>query len=510
MLIKILLATLCLLPQVEEMNSKFLVKLENGETVFGTADAEVRLETSFGHAVFRTANIRGVNQRNGQFTIRTAEGDSLKGAIVDQQLVLKTEEGEKEINFSVIESISVVARAPKAAGKITDGIAANEMSYHLRMPDDYSPEETYNAILILHGSNMNSKAYVNTIASAWPAIAKRNILIGINGENKSRGFKPENPSYNYSYVNFVGKSTYKGYPGTDRESPALVSEVLTEIKEYVAYDKLFVGGHSQGGFFTYSVIMNYPDQVDGAFPIAGGMIFQTDPAAYDNEELRKEQRKIPLAIVHASNDRVVKFSLSESAHRAFLGDSFPMLRLITNDRSGHSFAALPIDEAIGWLERMTETNAQKIVDGAKELNDKKKFRDLAGLLARTDLPNFDENQTKEIEMLRGVLEANAESQCGDLEEKISENKSNSWIGEFYNFRNEFEFTKTAKPVLAAFEEIKKKHESPAKKIYGEARKLFQQQKRDEAYEKCTEIVETYYASSKYMTVKGWLENRDDK
>ena len=509
MFIKILIAVCCFIPQTEEPTVQFLVK-GDGETIVGTTDQEILLETSFGHAVFRAEQIRGITRKEDEFTIRTAAGDSIKGAIENQQLVVKTETGDKTIEFTNFDSVSVVARATLTPGEITNGVSANEMSYHLRVPEDFASDKTYNAILILHGSNMNSKSYVNTIASAWPDIAKRYILIGINGENKSRNFNPDKPAYNYSYVNFVGKSTYKGYPGTDRESPALVSEVLAELKEYVPFKKLFVGGHSQGGFLTYSVMMNYPDQVDGAFPIAGGMIFQVDPTAYAKEDLRKQQREIPLAIVHASNDRVVNFGLSEAAHRAFLGDQFPMLRLVTNDTSGHSFAALPVNEAIQWLESMTTDDADQVVSCARELIGEGKFRDVAGLLARENLPKLGADQQQALSDLRTKLETRASESCEGLLEVIEANENGDWVADFYDFRNEFEFTETAKPIVAAYEKIKEQHEEPAKKLYGEARKLFQQQKRSEAYEKCTEIVDNYYASTKFMTVKGWLDNRKDK
>lgn len=508
MLIKILLAVCCFIPQTDELSVQFVVK-HGDETTIGTSEQEIRLETSFGHAVFRADQIRGITRKEDQFTIRSAQGDSIKGKIEDQELILKTESGDKIFEFSAIDSVAVVSRATLTPGEITDGLAANEMSYHLRMPEGFAADKSYNAILILHGSNMNSKAYVNTIASAWPDIANRYILIGINGENKSRNFNPDNPAYNYSYVNFVGKSTYKGYPGTDRESPALVSEVLTELKEYVPFKKLFVGGHSQGGFLTYSVMMNYPDQVDGAFPIAGGMIFQVDPTAYDKEDLRKQQREIPLAIVHASNDRVVDFGMSESAHRAFLGDSFPMLRFVTSDTAGHSFAALPIDDAIQWLESMTTDDSDHVVSYAKELAKEENFRDVAGLLSRGNLPKLDAEQEQVFSDLRKELESKAAESSKDLLTLIEDNEDHHWVGDFYEFRNEYEFTNAAKPIVAAYEKIKEEHEEPAKKLYGEARRLFQQKKRDEAYEKCAEIVDKYYASTKFMTVKGWLDNRKD-
>ena len=101
---------------------------------------------------------------------------------------------------------------------------------------------------------------MGTIATAWPDIARDFILLGINGETPSN--IGDDPRFNYSYVNYVGRSTFKGFPGTDRESPALVSEAMAELKEVYPISHYLVGGHSQGGFLTYSLLMNFPE-VDG-------------------------------------------------------------------------------------------------------------------------------------------------------------------------------------------------------------------------------------------------------
>ena len=61
--------------------------------------------------------------------------------------------------------------------------------------------------------------------------------------------------------------------------------------------------------------------------------------------------------------------------------------------------------------------------------------------------------------------------------------------------------------MAAFAELRKMHEGPAKQAFGEARQLFQQGKQDEGYAKYKEIVEKYYASPLYRIVKRSLDER---
>jgi hypothetical protein len=105
-------------------------------------------------------------------------------------------------------------------GKILDGSTRTLLTYAVRAPDDYQAgsNKKWPAVVILHGSNMNARAYVNTIAGVWPDIARDHILVGINGENPSS--LGDEPQFHYTYADYVGRSRYTGYPGTDRESPA--------------------------------------------------------------------------------------------------------------------------------------------------------------------------------------------------------------------------------------------------------------------------------------------------
>jgi hypothetical protein len=76
---------------------------------------------------------------------------------------------------------------------------------------------------------MNGQSYVSTITAAWPEIARGFILLGISGETVSN--IGDDVRFKYSYVNYVGRSTYKGFPGTDHASPGLISEAMAELKE---------------------------------------------------------------------------------------------------------------------------------------------------------------------------------------------------------------------------------------------------------------------------------------
>ena len=99
MIYKILIALTLLLPQSEDVESQFLVKLESGKKVIGTCEQEIRLETSFGYSVFRADQIRGIDRKDDEFTIRSAAGDSIKGTIEGATLTLINDGEEKKVKF---------------------------------------------------------------------------------------------------------------------------------------------------------------------------------------------------------------------------------------------------------------------------------------------------------------------------------------------------------------------------------------------------------------------------
>jgi predicted esterase len=399
-----------------------------------------------------------------------------------------------------------------AAGKIVDGSTKGFLTYSVRAPEGYQDGDgkKWPAIVILHGSNMNAKAYVSTIASAWPDIAKDYLLIGINGERPSDN--GDDPRFNYTYINYVGRSTYKGYPGTDRESPALVAEALDELRDVYPITRYFVGGHSQGGFLTYSLLMNFPEKIAGAFPISAGVIFQCEPGAYADETLRAAQRSVPLAIIHGKTDPLVAFSMGEYAATIFGEAGWPALRFFADDSgAGHMFARLPVRQAIRWLEAQASDDPARLLDFAEQrLKTKGGARDAIAALNRARSLNADEldNQAKaRLDRLCRRVDAKARAGAKEFLPKISSGEGQSWIDAFLAYRDEFEFALASREVMAAFNSLRAEHEVPAKKALGEARAAFQQGRRDDGYAKYQEIVDKYYAASSYRNVKRWLAER---
>jgi predicted esterase len=412
-------------------------------------------------------------------------------------------------------------RAPEFArharlvpGQIVDGSTRGLLTYSVRAPEGFKEGDgkKWPAIVILHGSNMNGKAYVSTIAAAWPDIAKDYLLIGINGEKPSA--TGDEPQFNYTYINYVGRSTFKGFPGTDRESPALVAESLDDLREAYPVARYFVGGHSQGGFLTYSLLMNSPEKIAGAFPISAGVIFQCEPTAYADEKLRAAQRSVPLAIIHGKNDPAVGFSMGEYAAVIFGEAGWPAFRFFADaSPAGHRFALLPVGEAIRWLEAQTTDDPARLLDFAEQrVKAKGGYRDAVAALNRArGLAPDAAGEAAKARLDRLAREVDAQAAVGAKEflPKIGDGQQQgqTWIDAFLDYRDDFEFAPAAREVMQAFNALRAKHNGPAQKAFNEANAAFQQGKRDEGYAKYQEIVDQHYAASSYRNVKRWLAER---
>ncbi|HEV8377326.1 MAG TPA: hypothetical protein VGP99_00635 [Tepidisphaeraceae bacterium] len=396
-------------------------------------------------------------------------------------------------------------------GKIVDGSTNGLITYCVRAPIGYKAGDARNwpTIVILHGSNMNAKAYVNTIASAWPDIARDYLIIGINGERPANlGKNADDATFNYTYVSFVGRSTYKGYPRTDRESPALVAETLTELRNVYPVRHYFVGGHSQGGFLTYSLLMNFPEFIAGAFPISAGVIFQCEPTAYSDEKVRAAQRAVPLAIIHSKQDPIVAFSMSEYAATIFGEANWPAFRFFAdNSGAAHMFARLPVRDALRWLEAQNSNDAAKLLDFADQRLKAKGYRDAIAAVNRARTLKLDATATTRLERLAKEIDAKAAPGAKDFLTKVKNPSAKTWIDAFLAYRDDFEFAPAAQELMQEFKKLRAEHEKPASKAMNEARAAFQQGNRDQGYSKYQDIVDKYYAASSYRNAKRWLAER---
>lgn len=284
---------------------------------------------------------------------------------------------------------------------------------------------------------------------------------------------------------------------------------MDDLKKAYPIKHYLVGGHSQGGFLTYSILMNSPEAIAGAFPISAGVIFQCEPSAYEDKALKEAQRTVPLAIVHGKNDGIVPFDSGSYASGLFLDASWPSpsVRLFTSDDAAHMFGRLPVGPAIRWLESLASDNPKVLLDFAEARLKESARRDAIAALRKLKELKLDVQAKARFDKLVKDIDSQAAPKGKMFLTAIKENKDNKWVDGFLAFRDEFEYAEAAEVAMAAFNALRAEHETPAKKAMNEARQSFQKQKRDEGYAKAGEVVDRYYASTHYRLAKKWLDER---
>ncbi|GAG39388.1 unnamed protein product, partial [marine sediment metagenome] len=199
-------------------------------------------------------------------------------------------------------------------------------------------------VVFMHGSNMNGLDYLRTFeAKGW---CEHDLLVCPNGEKGKGPF---------------GANNFTFY------SAKFIAGLVKEVSKAFKVRRTYLGGHSQGGFVTYSAIMLHPELFDGAFPMAGDCWMQNEPNLWEEEpEKMAMQKKIAIAVIHGRRDPVVDFSQGEHAHDVFDVMAYPMLKFFAPENLGHQFGLSPVPEALAWLDAMKGVNPKHAERCAEE------------------------------------------------------------------------------------------------------------------------------------------------
>ena len=120
---------------------------------------------------------------------------------------------------------------------------------------------------------------------------------------------------------------------------------------------------------------------------------------------------------------------------------------------------------------------------------------------------LDDRAQARLERLAAAITSEAAPRPDQFLESIKAGKDNSWVDGFLAFRYEFEFADVGCRRHGRIQRPAIEARTPAAKLLGEARGLFQQGRRDDGLAKAKEIVDKYYASSSYRLASKWLDGR---
>jgi hypothetical protein len=330
----------------------------------------------------------------------------------------------------------------KAAGK--------GMRYFLRVPKRYNAITGSRLIVFLHGSNMNGFEYLRSFeAKKW---CEDDILCCPNGENGTDPFGSNNFGF---------------------ESGPLVADVTEEVQKAFKTTITYVGGHSQGAFLTYSLILNYPDMYRGAFPMAGDCWIQNEPNLWeDKPDVLKKQKEIPIAVIHGKADPVVAFSQGEHAYDCFRAMGWTKLRFFAPPTLNHMFMLAPIDEAIEWLDTVNGRNEQKALTLATKWAHDGEWGWVCNTASATKRGMFTLMQKAAEDAATKAIPAMTQALKG---------KPADWVPKWVEFWRVYGETTAAKPLIANYLAQRDQQRTNAARLFNQTQALFRSNQRDEAF-----------------------------
>ena len=152
--------------------------------------------------------------------------------------------------------------------------------YRLFVPANYDPSKPAPLVIALHGMGGNENSMFDGYGGT--GVLKK--------EAEKHGFLIACPK---------GRDTASMYRGAAEQD---VMDVLAEVQKDYKIDakRIYMMGHSMGGYGTWSIAMKYPEKFAALGPIAGG----GDPRGME------KIKAIPHFIVHGDNDKTVPVTQS--------------------------------------------------------------------------------------------------------------------------------------------------------------------------------------------------------
>lgn len=328
-------------PDVEDGNYRLVLalKTDSGETI--TKSLAVRVERGLAaRASALKGRIARLKDKLRRAPELLAELPSVEYRVALYDLANASEVNPERINFNqeLGEAEAMIAEfeAGKNPFKARRGdfrkayrskLDGSLQPYRIYVPSSYDGSRPYPLIIALHGMGGDENSYFDLYQ---------------NG-----AFKVEAERRGYIVACPKGRRPASMYVGDAEQD---VIDVIAEVRR--AYkidpDRIYMTGHSMGGFGTWSIAMNHPDLFAAIAPIAGG----GNPAGMS------KIAHIPQLVVHGDDDRTVPVERSrvmvEAARK--LGAEVKYLEIPKGDHI--SVAARTFKDVFDWFDSHRRARAQ--------------------------------------------------------------------------------------------------------------------------------------------------------
>lgn len=285
------LSTELVVPDVEAGNYRVAVRIQvpGADPIvrYTTVHIERGLAADFAAAKARAAKL--------QETLKAKHRDALLAALpsADYRISFFALAQAGEINFDRVDFRETLKEANSMLDALTAGndpFAARRgefkkaylskvdntlQPYQVYVPAAYDKSKTFPLVIALHGMGGDENSYFQAYAQG--------------------AFKVEAEKHGYIVACPKGRKPASMYIG-DAEKD--VMDVIAEMRrDYnIDPDRIYLTGHSMGGYGTWSVAINHPDVFAALAPVSGGA---NNPAAMS------KIAHIPQLVVHGDNDPTV-------------------------------------------------------------------------------------------------------------------------------------------------------------------------------------------------------------
>jgi predicted esterase len=233
-------------------------------------------------------------------------------------------------------------------------------------PERRAPDASSPALKPFAWTSKNGLRFIWWLPKGYDAKTPRNMTVILHGtgldyrwgyfNNKPGIFRPGDVIVSVDGPTPDGQSRL--FMGEKKDADAF-DAFLGEMRASFALDRVFLYGHSQGGFFTVYFAGEHPDHVAGVVAHASG--------AWVSSRMTKDVQKVAIAFMHGSADPVVPYGQSPGSRDAYAKAGFTLLHMRRLPGYNHWPNAVRATEELDWCQGMTAKSAEEALAMALDI-----------------------------------------------------------------------------------------------------------------------------------------------
>ncbi len=207
--------------------------------------------------------------------------------------------------------------------------------YRVRLPKGYNGKKRYPLLVTLHGYSGNLDRHFAGVIKKMPEpdFIVASLQAPHTIRNAPESFRWRIPEHGPEQMEQSSKM-----------SEEYVANVIQTLKAKYNPSKIYLMGHSQGGWMAYNTGLRYPKLFDGLIAFGGWV----DTIRIDAKQI-KNAKKLKVLIVHGRNDKSVPFSWAEKSRDRLRAGGMDVT--FFDFDGGHEMPEAGVKKVFEWIER---------------------------------------------------------------------------------------------------------------------------------------------------------------